>query len=115
MMKQVCAVAAVCSLLAACGTTPQTPEQNLAKQLAHCGVVADNLSKSDPKYKQWASNFMGAAATLASNQEVLQMMMADRSTPPVTSEQRTAMEKEAADCQTLLFNNMDKFGGAKAR
>jgi hypothetical protein len=114
-MKPVCAAAAVCVLLAACETTPQTPEQNLAKQLAHCGVVADNLSKSDPKYKQSASNFMGAAATLASSQAVLQMMMADRSTPPTTSEQRAAMEKEVADCQTLLFNNMDKFGGTKPR
>jgi len=103
------------SLLAlfACASTPPTAEQSLAKQLAHCGVVATNLARTDGKYQQWASNFLGAAQTLAPRDAVLQMMMNDPSTPPNTAQQRIAAEKEVDGCQKLMFDNMDKFGGGK--
>jgi sulfur transfer protein SufE len=79
--------------------------------MTHCGVVATNLAQSDPKYRQWASNFLGAAQTLAPRDAVLRMMMNDPFTLPKTAEQRAAAEKEVEGCQKLMFENMDKFGG----
>jgi len=93
-----------------CASSPPTAEETLAKQITHCGVVATNLGKTDPKYQQWASNFLGAAQTLAPTNAVMQMMMDDPSTPPKTPEQRAAAEKEVEGCQKLMFDNMDKFG-----
>ena len=108
-MTRLCATVAV-SALFGCAATPPTAEETLTRQITHCGVVATNLAQTDPKYQQWASNFLGAAQTLAPRNTIMQLMMNDPFTPPKTAEQRTAAEKEVEGCQKLMFDNMDKFG-----
>jgi hypothetical protein len=111
-MKKVIVVSSLCSLVLGCASVPE-PNQELARQLAHCGLVADNLAKSDPKYKQSASTFLGAAGVLASNRSVVNMMVED--TPRVTGMQKAEKEKTVEECQSLLYSNMDKVGAAMSQ